>query len=274
MRRLPQLIAFAVLAGLVGCSAPPLSPTISRAPSTTDPTPTSSPSARDVEPALRDVTLVRTSGEVWLVHDVGIFGDREQLAPATPLIRFAEDDPERDLVLPLIGPGARPGWVSADDGETLVPLALTCPDAEPSVPVLAGLGDLAALCLGGRDFTFEAFVPGMCGIADGPLVSGDPDWLTGHAPGVVLYGERVDPNLAAEPPPSGYVGAVTVPGVELANCDERLAGRFHRLTAHYDDPASASCRTQWTEGAGIIQETPAVTIARCRLTLVITAVEG
>lgn len=158
------------------------------------------------------------------------------------------------------------------NGDTLLMgEAPTCPTGELTVPVLHELGSVAALCFGGEPFEFGALLPGFCGVGGGSLISGEPDWLNGLAPGVTLYGERVRPEDAGNPPASGSINARLAPGVWFSNCDPSIADQFHLVTAHFDDPASAECRTQFSDGAGSIEEEPIVSVARCRLTMVITA---
>ncbi len=173
-----------------------------------------------------------------------------------------------------VQPGAvTVGWVpmAGDGGDpVLIVEPPTYPAGELTVPVLYALGPAAALCFGGQPIEFGAFVPGFCGVGGGSLVAGEPDWLNGFAPGVTLYGERVRPEDAANAPASGSVNARLAPEVAFTNCDQSVAGGFHLVTAHFDDPAAADCRTRYSDGARIIEEDPMVSVARCRLTMVIT----
>jgi hypothetical protein len=77
----------------------------------------------------------------------------------------------------------------------------------------------------------------------------------------------------SQPPATGWVSARVAPGVSFDTCDQTLANQFHLVTAHFDDPASTTCRTESSAGAGVMVEDAAASIARCRLTMVITATE-
>lgn len=190
----------------------------------------------------------------------------------TLLVRFDQDGRDDEaLVVPVLEGGITPAWTPAD-ANGLVPEAPECPAGELTVPALYELGPSAGLCFGSRPFTFGGFLPGVCGVGDVPI-SGEPGWLNGFASGVLLYGERVRPGGSGQPPASGWVHARPAPGVSFLNCDQALADQFHLITAHFDDPASADCRTEWSGRAGVIEEEAAASIARCRLTLVITATQ-
>ena len=57
------------------------------------------------------------------------------------------------------------------------------------------------------------------------------------------------------------------------NCDPELSGRFHMITAHFDDPAAVECRTEWSDGGEVVREELEISVARFRRTLVITATQ-
>lgn len=215
--------------------------------------------------------LVRAAADLDLRPAVGISDESAQAPEGSLLVRFAHDGVSGEqLVVPVAPGGPVVAWITDEDAALLAPEAAQCPEGALSVPVLQRLGPSAILCFDGGPFEFGVLLPGFCGVADEPLISGQPDWLTGSAPGVVLYGERVRPEDAAEEPTSGSVWARLAPGASFTNCDADAAGQFHLITAHFDDPASIDCRTQWSDGGRIINEEPAVSVARCRLTMVIT----
>jgi hypothetical protein len=157
-----------------------------------------------------------------------------------------------------------------EDGEPAVgALQPTCPDAEPSIADLIALGGIGRFC----DLTvaFDGYVPGFCGIAGGvPLISGTPEWLYGPGPSLWIYAEEpADPIDQANPPESGVLVARVPPAIPTANCDEQRARRWYAFTAHFDDPAAATCRATWDDRAGPVAEPPAVAEAACRMILVI-----
>ena len=218
------------------------------------------------------VELVRTTVDLELLPTLDLPGLPANVPAGTLLVRF--DESARDdmtLVVPVLEGPIMPAWTAIDPA-LMVPEAPVCPVGELTVPALYELGQSAALCFGSLPFTFGGFLPGACGVADVP-VSGEPDWLNDFASGVTLYGQRVRQALGSQPPASGWVSARPAPGVSFAMCDEAVANQFHLVTAHFDDPASAACRTEMSGGGPVTVEEAAASIARCRLTMVITATE-
>jgi len=247
---------------------------------------TSVPSASAVAPvpdptapaAPEGLELVRLRDDLDLRESVETFGTSVPMPGGSVFVHVVDDgNDDEELLAPVHAPaGQILLWGSATDdaGQPLLEAAtLDCPTGELTVPALSELGASAPLCLGSGSFEFGAFLPGVCGVADGPLVSGEPDWLNGHAPGVMLFGERVPQDRAFEVPANGAVYARLAPGVSFLNCDADLADRFYLVTAHFDDPAATDCRTQWSGMNGIVDEEPEVSIARCRLAMVITATQ-
>lgn len=148
-----------------------------------------------------------------------------------------------------------------------------CPAGDPSFFVLVRLGRAAILCTGDADFAFTAYVPATCGIADG-IAIGTPGWLNGTDNRTGLYGEDppgIDDSVA---PTSGALFAHPDPPGFITNC-QRTVGEWFDLTAHVDDPASASCAMRvFLPPNGEVVWPPQLAEARCRLELVITGAES
>ncbi len=214
------------------------------------------------------VELVRATVDLELQPTIELPGFPPIVPAGTLLVRF--DDAGRDdmsLVVPVLEGLITPAWTAIDPG-LLVPEAPDCPVGELTVAALYELGHSAALCFGSLPFTFSGFVPMACGIAD-MQDSGEPDWLNGFFGGRIVSGQRIRQD-GIWPPAGGWVSAKIAPGVFLEPCDPDVGGRFRLVTAHFDDPASTTCRTESPAGG---MEERAASIARCRLSMVITATE-
>ncbi len=220
--------------------------------------------------------LVRVTGELALENAVPGSEDLDDATEGQLLVRIEDDAREGEtLVAPITVGGMVLGWASTSGAAQLTRVEPICPEVETNVPLLARLGASAIFCHGAEPFAFPAYLPAFCGVGGGLLAEGMPDWLTGLAPGTVLYGEDPPGSDDSVAPASGQVFARLPPGLALTNCDAEVGGRWHRVTAHYDDPAAAQCRTRWIDetGVGVVDEDPAVSVARCRLTLVISGAE-
>jgi len=220
--------------------------------------------------------LVRVSDDLSLENAVPGFGEVADATQGDLLVRIEDDGREGEsLVAPITMGGTVLGWAPPEGEAVLAPVEPICPEGEANVPLLSRLGASAIFCHGAEPFAFPAYLPGFCGVGGGLLAEGMPDWLNGLAPGTVLYGEDPPGSDDSVAPASGQVFARLPPDLALTNCDPDAGGRWHRVTAHYDDPAAEQCRTRWIDetGAGVVDEDPAVSVARCRLTLVINSTE-
>jgi hypothetical protein len=179
-------------------------------------------------------------------------------------------DPGRtgSLVLPVDLADYQHGlaWVPSDALRDESP---ACPAGDPTFFDLIRLGRAAILCTGNADFLFTAYVPATCGIADG-IAIGTPDWLNGTDNRTGLYGEDppgIDDSVA---PASGALFAHPEPPGFITNCQSTV-GRWFDLTAHVDDPDSASCAMRvFLPPNGEVVWPAVLAQAMCRLQLVVT----
>lgn len=173
--------------------------------------------------------------EVWVIDTA------EAAAGLAALV--VVDRPVLEYMLPM-------GWIplETDGVPTLAETDRPCPPHPTAVSDLDLLGRLGRLaCFGGRVVTIEAFAPVGCGIGGSSRV-GEPEWLNGTWSGLTL-GD-------AEPNPPDFEVEVALrariaPGADVPDCGE--AG-WYRFTGHFDDPASATCRTtdQTPAGAPVV----------------------
>jgi hypothetical protein len=265
-RRSAAAITLAI--GVTACAAP-------ASPSATTPL-VSVPSevATPGVPAAGGLELVGvTSGGLVLEPLIELDGAEPPSSPAigTAFVVVQRTD-DALLVLPPGGSGASAAWIAAetdDGGPTVEAARAPCPPGDPAVADLIALGGLARFCA--LTVAFDGYVPELCGIAGGvPLVTGTPEWLYGAAPSLWIYAEvPADPIDQANPPDSGVLAARVPPAIPVVNCDPDRARRWYAFTAHFDDPAAATCRATWSGRAGPVAEPPAVAEAACRMILVI-----
>jgi hypothetical protein len=273
MRASVSLVFLAIV--MTACDASPTAsppPPASLVSATPSADPSTAPTRAPEASAPTGFELMRTTASVEMAFAPD--GLPLPLAEGSLVVEIEQDlDPDRHLVAGAEATtGFYFGWIPAVANGTAVLEAaeLICPEGEINVPILHRLGAAAALCAGGQPFEFEAFAPGACGVAD-VLTTGEPAWLnpTSSGGGIMLYAEP-GAQGSFEPPASGVIFARVAPGVDLANCDQQVTGRFYRLSAHFDDPAAETCRTQVQGDAGMVDEPPEVSVARCRLEMVIT----
>jgi hypothetical protein len=163
------------------------------------------------------------------------------------------------------------GWVAAagrDGGPWIEGLELTCPKKPVTIGRLAAMTGLERVaCFGDAPLTFVAYLRGIGHFDGGELTAcgGEPGWLV-RAPWEFLdVGDRDGPTMG---------GIVAAPGVELG-LDPSDHGRRFRLSGHFDDPASADCRTSCLDQCtGEDHEDP-VALSRlyCRAKFVVTRIE-
>jgi hypothetical protein len=158
---------------------------------------------------------------------------------------------------PMLPPDSLTGWVATGtDATSYLALAdVDCPDGPPDLATLTGMTPWARLsCFGNRELTVEgAVVTGFGGVTHGTY---EPAWLAS---------------------PMGFSGAIIArtglsyhqpPDAERPNVVE---GQRLRVTGHFDDPASQSCRM--TTGADLQPEPDALAVLDCRQRFVAVAFE-
>jgi hypothetical protein len=163
------------------------------------------------------------------------------------------------------------GWVAAAgrDGESWIEgLELTCPKKPVTISRLAAMTGLERVaCFGDAPLTFVAYLRGIGHLDGGELTAcgGEPGWLVGAPWGFLDVGDREGPTMG---------GIVAAPGVELG-LDPSDQGRSFRLSGHFDDPASADCRTSCLDQCtGEDREDPvALSRLHCRTQFVVTRIE-
>lgn len=157
------------------------------------------------------------------------------------------------------------GWVvtQRDGSQTTGAVDLACPPPQLTVPDLVNLGSLGGLaCYASRQVELVGFTPLGCGAGGSPR-SGTPEWLNGTWTGTSI-GNR-------EPMPPDFevefgISAKTAPGARVPDgCGEP---GWYRFTGHFDDSASATCRTVVADVRPIFIE-PAVSQLLCRGKLVL-----
>jgi hypothetical protein len=149
---------------------------------------------------------------------------------------------------PVSGPA---GWVGprlerSADGEVWLASDYTlaydgpvppCPPAEKvSLIVLAYLGRYAEGCLGDTSITVRAYVPVADGFGGCCPPQGEPDWLAGTFPGVVLAAGIESGEFG-----SYQIGVRVPPDVDRAPLNVSGGGKWVEIVGHYQDPASATC---------------------------------
>lgn len=157
------------------------------------------------------------------------------------------------------------GWIPAelDGAPTLHEPELACPSEPLRVADVIGLGRLGGLaCFAGAEIELIGFAPVACGIG-GSSREGTPNWLNGTWSGV--------PVADAVPLPNAELPTISVfvapPGDFGSDCG---APARHRFTAHFDDAASATCRTTDATDDGLVTLDRRVSALMCRTRLVIT----
>jgi Bacterial SH3 domain len=139
-----------------------------------------------------------------------------------------------------------PGLQHSTDGEAWLAPEYTlaydgpvppCPPAENvSLIVLAYLGRYAEGCFGDSSITIHAYVPVADGFGGCCPPQGEPDWLAGTFPGVLLAAGMESGEFGS------YQLTVRVPpDVDRAPLRASEVGRWVEIVGHYRDPASASC---------------------------------
>lgn len=262
-RHLPRLAAILTVAiAVVGCAAP--SVPISRPSPPAAPAAGPAPELRvvavdgvtvgDAPPGADPLEAVPTElrrGELVWVLDTAEVDGRERV-----LVVADRDVPE--LETPF-------GWIpSATDGEpTLAAAGVACPAPQLLIADVIRLGRFGGLaCFGGNPIQLSGIAPMGCGIGGSPRV-GEPDWLNGTWSGVSIG--DAPPQAGAEVP---FVTARAAPDVgPLGDCGEPARYRF---IAHFDDPASDSCRTTEETQAGAVLLDERLSVLLCRTRLVIT----
>lgn len=99
-------------------------------------------------------------------------------------------------------------------------------------------------------------------MTDGALA---PDWLNGTWSALGI-GD-------AEPrPPDFEAGSEIYAQAAPTGAVQEGCGRagWHRFLGHFDDPASVTCRTETSDGAGIVSLDPRLSQLLCRASLVLT----
>jgi hypothetical protein len=254
------ILAVAIM--VVGCAEPsiPISRPSPPAPPAAEPAPELRAVAiggltvGDAPPGADPLGAVPTAlqpGEVvWVLDTVEVDG-REHVLVVTD-----RDVPE--LETPF-------GWIpSAMGGEpTLVATDVTCPAPQLLAADVMRLGRFGGLgCFGNDPIQLIGIAPMGCGMGGSPR-EGEPEWLNGTWSGLSVG--DAPPQAAAEVP---FVTVRAAPGVGLAgDCGEPTRYRF---TAHFDDPASESCRTIEETGAGVVTLDERLSAFLCRTHLVIT----
>jgi hypothetical protein len=160
------------------------------------------------------------------------------------------------------------GWVPADvDGVPSLRAAdLSCPQPDLTVEALATLTPMGGLaCFGAQPITFVGYTPIGCGVGGSPR-TGTPEWLNGTWSAIGIGSEEpVPPDFAVEV----AIGARAEPDLGLEQCG---SPGWYRFVGHFDDPASATCRTETTtpDGARPISIDPLLSQLLCRTHLVLT----
>jgi hypothetical protein len=271
--RRSRRLAAALVIGLVGCiPATQPDPTSVGTPAPSPPnSPAVTPRPEPTEDSLELVGVVTGGLLGEPLVEVDLAAGVVSFEPGTPLVVVQRAE-EALLVLPPGGTGLSAAWIPAatEDGTaTVEELSAPCPPGDATIGDLIDLGGLGRFC--GPAVAFDGYVPGFCGIAGGlSLVAGSPDWLYGSAPWLWVYAEQPsDPLEDANPPASGLLAVRVAPTIPIANCDEQRARRWYAFTAHFDDPASVTCRATWSGRTGPVADPPAVAEAACRMTIVV-----
>jgi hypothetical protein len=158
------------------------------------------------------------------------------------------------------------GWVptQVDGSPSVGPVDLECPPPQLTVPDLLALGALGGLaCYGDRKVELIGYSPVACGVGGSPR-TGSPEWLNGTWTGVNIGNqEPVPPDFEVE----FSIRAQAAPGSGIQDgCGET---GWYRYLGHFDDPASATCRTETALGARPFVVEPQVSRLFCRGNLVL-----
>lgn len=159
------------------------------------------------------------------------------------------------------------GWLPErqTSESTLASADLECPRPPLSVAQAEHLGRFGGLaCYGDTAVELIGFTPLGCGAGGSPRV-GTPDWLNGTWSALGI-GD-------AEPqPPDFEVGSEIYAQAAPTGAVQAGCGRagWYRFLGHFDDPASVTCRTETSDGAGVVRLDPRLSQLLCRASLVLT----
>jgi hypothetical protein len=165
------------------------------------------------------------------------------------------------------------GWVAAAsrDAEPWIEgLDVACPAGPASIAELVRLAPEERLvCYGDAKITFAAWARSI-GIADGPMW-GTPGWLV-PLRDYRYIGGRTGPVMHVMFAPDSTGPASGLPPLEAEPWGVSDGPSRYRFTGHFDDPASASCRSGFDDPfTGTREEHPAAqSRLTCRMQLVIT----
>lgn len=159
------------------------------------------------------------------------------------------------------------GWLpERQAGETtLVKADLGCPTAPLTVPQAERLGRFGGLaCYGSAAVELVGFTPLGCGAGGSPRV-GTPDWLNGTWSALGIGDDEPQP-------PEFTVGSAINARAAPTGAVQGGCGRagWYRFLGHFDDPASVTCRTKSSDGAGVVRLDPRLSQLLCRASLVLT----
>jgi len=190
-------------------------------------------------------------GELLWVLDTALIDEREWHLVAV-------DRLTDDFSMPF-------GWVptSAEGSATLESLDLECPNSPISVDQLTTtMGQFGGLaCYGGASVEVTGFTPLGCGIGGSPRV-GSPEWLNGTWTGVHIGSRQPRaPNVGVD----HSLNARLLPDSTFAPC---AAPGWYRFSGHFDDPASATCRSVMTGPPDVVLD-PRHSELLCRARFVI-----
>jgi hypothetical protein len=189
---------------------------------------------------------------VWVLESAELDGRTHHLVVAD---RLAEE-----AALPF-------GWVPDTVGgvATLAAVTEAGPASPVSVAAAASLGLFGGLaCYGAEPIELIGFTPVACGAGGSPR-TGTPEWLNGTWTSVVIG--------SAEPTPPDFAVPATfaaraAPDAEVpAGCG---SPGWYRFRGHFDDPASATCRTETVVGLQSVVVEAHVSELVCRTRLVLT----
>ncbi|MGI8659407.1 MAG: hypothetical protein ACR2K4_11685 [Candidatus Limnocylindria bacterium] len=189
---------------------------------------------------------------VWIVDRIEEGGD------AWLLVAAAQDFDE--FAMPF-------GWLPERQTSepTLANADLECPRPPLSVAQAEHLGRFGGLaCYGDTTVELIGFTPLGCGAGGSPR-TGTPEWLNGTW-SVLGIGD-------AEPqPPDFEVGLAIYARAAPAGAVHGGCGPagWYRFLGHFDDPASVTCRTETSDGAGVVRLDPRLSQLLCRASLVLT----
>jgi hypothetical protein len=271
--RIARALILAVSMTISGCGSPGLSPT---------PSSTQFRSAMLTEsPAATPLTVGAELRQVAVAELAisGFEGDPIRVTPGTLregdlvwVLRADAADRASHLVAAADGmldeASLAFGWVpvAIDGTPTLREPDLACPQRSTTVDELAALPPLGRLaCFGDAAISFVGFVPVGCGAGGSPR-TGTPEWLNGTWSGLGIGNEEpAPPNFEVD----ASVIARATPGLAIEPCG---SPGWYRFAGHFDDPASATCRTETTtpDGSRPISVEPMLSELLCRAQLVIT----